>query len=163
MYKNFVSTINTLIIFSCLISATKAEDNLIEYPGDYRNWTHVKSMVIQEGHSLHESFGGIHHLYANDKALQGYQSGDFPQGSVIIFDLLAANSADNAIIESNRKVLGVMVKDSNRFSDTAGWGFEGFAEGDPNNRAVGVNYKEACFACHTAQKDSDYVFSKWRD
>ena len=163
MSKNLITTISTLIIFSCLLSVTKAEDGLIKYPDGYRYWTHVKSMVIQEGHSLHDTFGGIHHLYANDKALKGYQIGDFPEGAVIIFDLLEATTANNAIVENKRKVLGVMVKDSKQFSDTAGWGFEGFVAGDPENRAVGNDYKEACFACHTVQKDSDYVFSKWRD
>lgn len=163
MSKNLVITIIALIIFLCLLGVTKAQDGLIEYPEDYRYWTHVKSMVIQEGHPLHESFGGIHHLYANDKALEGYQSGIFPEGSVIMFDLLEANSENNAIVENERKVLGVMEKDSKRFGATAGWGFEGFVAGDPGNRAVGNDYKEACFACHTAQKDSDYVFSKWRD
>lgn len=163
MSKNLVTTIITLIIFSCLLGVTKAEDRLIEYPDGYRYWAHVKSMVIQEGHSLYESFGGIHHLYANDKALEGYKSGVFPEGAIIIFDLLVANSENNAIVENERKVLGVMEKDSKRFSATAGWGFEGFVAGDSGKRAVGKDYKEACFACHTVQKDSDYVFSKWRD
>jgi len=163
MCKNLVITIYTLIIFSCLLSVTKAESGLIEYPEGYRYWTHVKSMVIQEGHSLHESFGGMHHLYANDKALKGYQTGEFPEGAVIIFDLFEATTENNTIVENKRKVLGVMVKDSKQFSDTAGWGFEGFVAGDPDNRAVGNDYKEACFACHTAQKGNDYVFSKWRD
>lgn len=163
MNKNFVTVINALIIFSCFFGATKAEDGLIEYPEGYRYWTHIKSMVIQEGHALYESFGGIHHLYANDKALEGYQSGTFPEGSVIIFDLLEANAENNATVENGRKVLGVMEKDSKRFGATAGWGFEGFVAGDSGNRAVGKDYKEACFSCHTAQKDSDYVFSKWRD
>lgn len=163
MSKNLVTTINTLIIFSCLLGVAKAEDDLIEYPDGYRFWAHVESMVIQEGHSLHESFGGIHHLYANDKALKGYQTGDFPEGAVIIFDLLEATTENYAVVESRRKILGVMVKNSKQYSDTAGWGFEGFVAGDPENRVVGNDYKEACFACHTAQKDNDYVFSVWRE
>ena len=39
-------------------------------------------------HPLYGAFGGIHHIYANDLALQGYRSQRFPDGSVIIFDLL---------------------------------------------------------------------------
>lgn len=120
-------------------------------------------MVIQEGHTPYEYFGGIHHLYANDKALEGYQSGAFPDGSVIIFDLLEVNPENYATVENGRKVLSVMEKDSKQFGATAGWGFESFVAGDPENRAVGKDYKEACFAYHTAQKDNDYVFSKWRD
>jgi len=50
------------------------------YPEGHRNWTHVKSMVIEKGHPLYEAFGGIHHLYANKQALEGYRSGKFPAG-----------------------------------------------------------------------------------
>ena len=163
MNRKLVTIINTLIIISCLLSVSNAQDVLIEYPESYRTWTHIKSMVIQEGHSLHDSFGGMHHIYANDKALKGYQTGNFIDGAIIIFDLLEASVENNAIAEGKRKVLGVMVKDSKQFGDTAGWGFEGFVAGDPVNRAVGKDYEEACFACHTVQKDNDYVFSKWRD
>jgi hypothetical protein len=29
-------------------------------------------MLIEPGHPLYGSFGGIHHLYANDKAMAGF-------------------------------------------------------------------------------------------
>ncbi len=32
--------------------------------------------------------GGIHHIYANEKALDGYETSKFPDGSVIVYDLL---------------------------------------------------------------------------
>ena len=38
-------------------------------------------------------FGGIHHIYANDKAIEGYRNELFPDGAVIIFDLLEENIA----------------------------------------------------------------------
>lgn len=58
-----------------------AADPQVPYPEGYRDWHHVKSMVIEEGHPLYGSFGGIHHLYANDKAMKGYRKGTFPNGS----------------------------------------------------------------------------------
>jgi hypothetical protein len=135
----------------------------VPYPTDYRNWYHVKSMVIEEGHPLFASFGGIHHLYANDKALEGYRSERFPDGAVIIFDLLEAVAADHAVTEGQRKVVGVMHKDAKKFAATGGWGFEGFGGGDPTNRVVGGDAATACFACHQPQKDQDYTFSRLRD
>jgi Cytochrome P460 len=102
-------------------SAVAQEAAKVDYPTGYRDWTHVKSMVI------YESFGGIHHIYANQSALEGYRTGSFADGPVIIFDLLEATAADNAITEGKRKVLGVMQKDGKRFAGTGGWGFEGFA------------------------------------
>ena len=70
--------------------AALAADPQVPYPEGYRDWHHVKSMVIEEGHPLYGAFGGIHHLYANDKAMEGYRKGTFPDGSVIVFDLLEA-------------------------------------------------------------------------
>ncbi len=143
-------------------SALSADGPPVPYPQGYRHWMHVKSMVIQPGHALHESFGGIHHLYANKKAEQGYRSGKFPDGAVIVFDLLDAKSADNTVQEGARKVVGVMHKDAKKYAATGGWGFEGF-KGDSNSeRAVGNNAATACFGCHQPQKDKDYVFSALR-
>lgn len=136
----------------------------VPYPAGYREWHHVKSMVIEPGHPLFASFGGIHHLYANETAMAGYRSGSFADGAVIAFDLLEAVRSGNAVTEGDRKVLGVMHKDSRRFAATGGWGFEGFVGGRPGERAVPAdNAKAACFDCHAAQSASGYVFSRLRD
>lgn len=140
--------------------ATAAE---VPYPAGYRDWHHVKSMVIEEGHPLFGAFGGIHHLYANKQAMAGYRTGRFAKGSVIVFDLLDANHADQTVTEGERKVVGVMYKDAKKYASTGGWGFEGFAAGDKARRVVGGDAATACFACHTPQKDRDYVFSRLRD
>ncbi len=134
----------------------------VPYPEGYRQWTHVKSMTINQGHALYDAFGGIHHLYANSKAEQGYKSGKFADGSVIAFDLLEAKAVDNTVQEGARKVLGVMHKDSRKYKDTGGWGFEGFKADSKTERAVGKNAATACYQCHTAQKDKDFVFSAYR-
>ena len=150
-----------LLLVAIGAASALAEDATVPYPKDYRHWHHVKSMVIQPGHALYDAFGGIHHLYANKKALAGYASGHFKDGSVIVFDLLAVDSAGNAITEGARKVVGVMHKNSRKYAATGGWGFEGF-KGDGRERAVGSNAKTACFDCHAAQKDKDFVFSALR-
>jgi hypothetical protein len=165
MIKSFGIRAGVAVLLPALVAAaamatTSAE---VAYPANYRTWAHVKSMVIEAGHPLHSSFGGIHHLYANEPALAGYRSGKFPDGAVIAFDLLEANAKDHAISEGARKVLGVMQRDAVRFAATGGWGFEGFVGGDPAKRAVGANASTACFACHRAQQSRGYVFSEWRD
>ncbi len=141
------------------MAASPAE---VPYPTNYREWTHVKSMVIEPGHALHATFGGIHHLYANDKAMQGYKAGKFPDGAVIVFDLLEATAADHTVTEGKRKVVGVMHRDTAKFASTGGWGFEGFAGDSTTQRAVGANAATACFGCHQARKPNDYVFSSYR-
>jgi hypothetical protein len=142
------------------VGAAHAQE--VPYPKGYRDWHHVKSMVINPGHPLYDAFGGIHHLYANKAALKGYADRKFPDGAVIVFDLLEAKTADNAVTEGPRKVVGVMHKDAKKYAATGGWGFEGFKGDSPTERAVGANAARACFECHTAQKSRDYVFSSAR-
>lgn len=149
--------IRPLVVLSLVASPLVAQT--VAYPEGYRNWRHVSSMVISPGHPLYESFGGIHHLYANPAAVTGYRQGRFPDGSVIVFDLLEAKTDGNATTAGNRKVVGVMVKNSRRFAATGGWGFEGF-KGDTRERAVGTQAATACFSCHQTEKARDYVFSQ---
>lgn len=136
------------------------KDHVVRYPEGYRGWTHVKSMVIEEGHPLHEAFGGIHHIYANKKALDGLKKNSYADGAVFVFDLLEASRGDNAITEGSRKVVGVMEKKRASFSPTGGWGFEAF-KSDTTERVV-KDPKAGCFACHEAQKSTDFVFSTYR-
>lgn len=154
---------NIVLLFALSTSSALAADPApVPYPQGYRDWTHVKSMVINQGHPLYDAFGGVHHLYANKKALEGYRTGKFAAGSVIVFDLLEAKSADNTVQEGARKVLGVMRKDAKKWRDTGGWGFEGFKGDSHTERAVGSNAASACFQCHTAQKNKNFVFSSFR-
>ena len=142
--------------------AFAADPGPVSYPEGYRNWTHVKSMVINAGHPLYDAFGGIHHVYANPKALEGYRTGKFPTGAVIVFDLLEAKSVDNTLQEGARKVVGVMHRNATRWKETGGWGFEGFKGDSKTERAVGKNAASACYGCHTQQKEKEFVFSGYR-
>lgn len=152
-----------LATFLACGTALAADAPPVPYPAGYRTWAHVKTMQILPGHPLYGAFGGVHHLYANPKAMAGYKSGRFPDGAVIVFDLSEAVSADNTVTDGNRKVVGVMHKDAKRYAATGGWGFEGFKGDSRTDRAVGANAAEACFGCHAPQKAKDYVFSVWKD
>lgn len=124
----------------------------------------MKSLVLDPGHPLYGSFGGLHHIYANAKAMKGYRGGGFADGAVIVFDLLAVAKGGNAIAAGPRKIVGVMQRHARRFKDTGGWGFEGFVQGAPKRRAVGDQARAACFACHAGQAaGTTYVFSAWRE
>ncbi len=133
----------------------------VAYPDGYRSWTHIKSMVLHPGHPLENPFKGIHHVYGNDKAVKGTQTGKFKDGSVLVFDLLEYQTQDKASTEGDRVLLGVMFKNSKRYQKTGGWGFEGFKGNSHTERLVNDG-GQSCFACHTSQKDHDYVFSHWR-
>lgn len=149
------------VAVACVSSARLSPGDAVPYPEGYRDWTHVRSMLIEEGHPLYDSFGGIHHIYANDPALAGLRSGGaYEDGSVFVFDLLEAQSAGGAVLEGQRKVLGVMHRDAAAFGATGGWGFAGFG-GDSRENVV-ADPRAGCFDCHTGRESSGYVFSEWR-
>ncbi|MEP7363922.1 MAG: cytochrome P460 family protein [Acidobacteriota bacterium] len=133
----------------------------VSYPAGYRKWVHVKTTLVGPQHPRFASNGGIHHFNANPQALEGYKSGKFPDGAVLIDDLLEVKEADGVTSEAARRRVAVMVKDAARFGDTGGWGFEIF-KGDGSVPSLKAEGKAACFACHGKQKDSDSVFTQFR-
>lgn len=154
--------LNVLLLTACTSTSPSSSGGAVPYPEGYRDWTHVRSMVIEESHPLFESFGGIHHVYANGAALKGLKRGDgrYADGAVFAFDLLEARADGSAVTEGDRKVLGVMHRNAKRHGETGGWGFAGFA-GDTRENVV-ADGGAGCFACHAPQEASGYVFSTWR-
>ena len=156
--KALFTTIGLLTVTWTLAGAA---DSAVPYPAEYRKWVHVKSTLIGPQHARFASNGGLHHFYANDKALDGYKSGKFPDGSVLVDDLLEIKESEGVSSEGARRRVAVMVKDSARFRETGGWGFEVF-KGDESSPALNAEGKAACFACHSKQKDHDSVYSQFR-
>ena len=82
---------------------------------------------------------------------------------MIVFDLLSVRRHDGSLIEGERRWLGVMRKDSDRYKATGGWGYDNFSGNSKTDRNVSVNGpSNRCFACHSQRKDHDFVFSELR-
>ncbi|WP_445372838.1 cytochrome P460 family protein [Methylomonas sp. HW2-6] len=148
-------------LFLTLFASAQAVEHSVAYPEGYRTWLHAKTMLIQPGHALENPFQGLHHVYANKKAESGLKSGKYQDGSVLVFDLLQYQEQDKTIQEGERKLLGVMQKDSKKYAATGGWGFEGFAGNSKTERLV-QDGGASCFACHASEQKTDYVFSQYR-
>jgi Cytochrome P460 len=139
-----------------------AADGKVSYPREFRDWRHVKSMVIESGHPLHESLGGMHHVYANKKALAGYPTGNFENGAVIVLDAWETVEEHNTIAEEQRKAVAVMRKDTTRFKATDGWGYELFARNGAEGSLDAKGMAE-CHACHKYAQQHGFVYSELRD
>ena len=133
----------------------------VDYPSGYRTWQHVKSMIIQPGHPLENPFGGIHHVYGNSKAMIGLTGGTYENGAVFVFDLLDYEEGGKTIVEKNRIRIDVMQYDTELFSETGGWGYDTFV-GDSTTERLEQDVVAACYGCHTAAKESNYVYSRYR-
>jgi len=137
-------------------------DDSVAYPTGYRKWAHVRSALVGPTSKLFQSYGGLHHIYANEKAVEGYQTGKFPDGSVIVFDLLETKEQAGVTTEGARRFIDMMVKDSKRYATTGGWEYERFAGDSQTERALSAQAKLDCYKCHAGQKDRDFVFSTLR-
>ena len=144
-----------------MITASYAENVNVKYPQDYKEWKHIKTMIIKPEHPMGDVFHGIHHIYANDKAYEGYKKGEFEDGSIIALDFLNYKDANASISETSRIYVAVMQKDKSKYKNTHGWGYEAF-KGNSKEKLV-TNVYNMCVKCHEPQAKNNYIFSTLRD
>jgi len=118
-------------------------------------------MLVGPKSSFFQTAGGMHHVYANAKALEGSETGKFPDGSILIFDLLDTKEKDGVIGEAARRRIDVMLKDSSRFASSGGWGFERFQGDSHTVRPLTEEHRTQCFTCHQQAQAHDFVFSSF--
>lgn len=127
-------------------------------PKSYHSWQKSSRKVVTDKSSL---FYGIHYIYADKKAMNGYKAGNrFPEGSSIIIEHFNIKEGSGAPAEGSKNMIVLMRKDK-RMKATGGWLFAGYgADGAPS----GLDPVTTCFGCH--QKDAakrDYVISTIND
>jgi len=137
-------------------------DGTASFPKEFRRWAHVKSVLVGPQSNAFATEGGIHHIYANEKALEGYDSGNFPDGSVIVYDLLETKEVAGNTIEGPTRRVDVMIKQSERYASNGGWQFMSFAGSDQTGGTLTAERQASCTACHAHRKDHDFVFSEFR-
>jgi len=142
----------------CGLSVLAQTGATISFPEHYRMWVHVKTTVIGSNSPNFARNGGMHLFYANEVAVEGYRSGKFPDGAVLVDDLLDAKEVDGVTRGGSRRRVAVMVKDSARFPETGGWGFEVFMSEEKSKGSLTSEGRAACFACHRNGRDA--VFSE---
>ncbi|MFD0749944.1 cytochrome P460 family protein [Mucilaginibacter calamicampi] len=136
----------------------------IPYPEDYRHWTHVKTAITGFNKTTHAPADGYQHIYANNKALIGYKTGVFPDGSSIVFDKHEVDTIADYLRSGKRKFIDVMYKDGKRFKETGGWGFEEFkGDSKTDGRITGMHALNCYKSCHQKQDKTDAVFSSFKD
>jgi Cytochrome P460 len=134
-------------------------------PAGYRDWRLI-SVAHEEG-----DLKDIRAILGNDVAIKSYREGKlpFPEGAII-----ARIAWNHVPSEENNKIFGraqsfvagseppwylqFMVKDSNKYAATGGWGYAQFdKDGNPGPESD----LKKCFPCHQAIKDRDFVFTRY--
>jgi Cytochrome P460 len=156
------------LVFTSLSSVAASQGT--PYPEGYRHWTFLHSSMVSP---TFDSFSkkpcekpciaGVFHFYANDKAMDGLRTGSYPDGAILAEEMLEwLSTANGGAKEGQRRVVGVMVKDSQRYSSTAGWGYGNFDDGSRTD-TLDAAKREACHKCHVFRKDQGYVFTEYRE
>ena len=130
----------------------------VQYSDNFRRWVHVGTGVVMPD-ALPESERGMHHIFANQKAVDGYSSGNFADGSIIVYELREAQQKNGVIFEGERRRVDAMIKDSSFYSSTGGWRFERFWGNDQTQDAIHGS-GTTCFECHSKAKAHGFVFSQ---
>jgi hypothetical protein len=133
----------------------------VPFPAEYRKWAVVRSVVVGPENKNFAVNGGFHHYYANEKAVQGFFTGNFPDGSVVVDERLELRQEAGATFEGPRKSVAVMDKSVARYPNTDGWGFDVFAA-ESRTEGASDSVRAACFSCHSQRKEHDFVFSEFR-
>jgi hypothetical protein len=154
-----VTSLGSLLAMQPKVSSDAAYP--VAFPEGYRNWAHVKSAVISPAHTRFASVGGFQHIYANSEGMIGYRTRTFPEGSIVVVDWLEMRDSAGAFSEGSRRQVDVMVKDSQRFGSSGGWGFQRFAK-DSKTELAAAPTPEQCFACHNRLKKDGLVISTYR-
>jgi hypothetical protein len=135
-------------------------DEAAQFPESFRRWVHVGTGVIMPGTMPQiTSEEGMHHIFANQKAVEGYASGDFADGSMVVYELREAKQQNAVISEGDRKRVDVMIKDSAHYATTGGWHFLRFMGSDQEQNAI-HDSGASCFQCHQKATAHGFIFSQ---
>jgi hypothetical protein len=154
----------TLVTTAAAIAAQDKDMPAVPYPKGFRAWQHVSSQLVGSAHKSFANRGGLHHFYANDLAVEGYRTGTFPNGAVIVdegvFTRDGEGLAAGITLEGDRRGVDVMVKNDRLYKDTGGWGFDHF-DRDTTTSTMVAKARTTCFECHS-KATRDHVFSTIR-
>jgi hypothetical protein len=128
----------------------------------YRGWKLI-SVAHEEG-----NLNDLRAVLGNDIAINAYRQGKLPlpDGAMIArlaWKYVPSEENNKAFGRSQSFVAGdptniqFMVKDSQKYVATGGWGFAQFKNGKPDERAD----LNTCFPCHAPVKDRDFVFTRY--
>jgi hypothetical protein len=130
-------------------------------------WSIAEKEVEISAEASHHGAAGLHNVYTQPGVAEHFrENGTFPDGAVIVKELLKATTASmtTGTVSHGAEVEGwfVMVKDTKgRFAGNPlwgdGWGWTLFNASAPNT-SVTENYKTECLGCHIPAREDDWIY-----
>ncbi len=135
---------------------------------DYRSWVYVGTPLTPNSLNPPEApFPDFHNVYIHPSDYSEYrQSGEFPDGTVIIKELVSVGSelavSGKGFFMGEYTGLEATIKDSQRFADEPGnWAYFSFGHSYPLAETAEAFPTAACNACHDASAADDFVFTQY--
>jgi len=183
MFRKFF--IGALAIFVCAMSFadesfTSTYGSLVDeagnitLPKEFRSdwaflgtWSIAEEDVETSSAASRHGAAGLHNVYTQRGVAEYFrQHGKFPDGAVVVKELLKAVTAPmtTGTVSRGTEVEGwfVMVKDTEgRFSSNPlwgdGWGWA-LIYADQADTPVTQNYKTECIGCHIPARNDDWIY-----
>jgi hypothetical protein len=127
----------------------------------YENWPNV---------AVSQTENGLKVIAANTAMTNAYRGGipgkPFPDGSKIVkIEWSAKKSTESpyfVMVPDTLKSVSFIERDSKRFRDSGGWGYAQFHYDAASDTFTPFGNDAACgYACHTAVKAKDYIFTAY--
>jgi hypothetical protein len=139
--------------------AAASEKRAVVLPAGFRAWKHVRSLAVTDPeHGMY----GFHEGYANEAALRGLRSTARPvryeEGATFVVSIYEIETRQGLTQAGGKRRDVVQVKDRTAH-ETGGWRFAAF---DPAGKPIAVD-AVACFGCHAAAPDADFVLTAYRE
>lgn len=156
---NFILPLSLVVSVFAITAVAKEETTASSQKpvyGDYQNWRLLGVSHRQDKKTLRAILGNDIAIAAARKT--GTQA--LPDGAILAKVAWKESIHPNwqpAIVSGEFEKAEAMIKDSKKYASTGGWGFA-FWKGKELLPFPEAKAKE-CFACHTAVKDHDYVFT----
>lgn len=146
----------------------------ITLPSNFRSdwaflgtWSIAEQDVEQSSAASGHGAAGLHNVYTQPGVAEYFKTnGSFPDGAVLIKELLKATTAQmtTGTVSRADEVEGwfVLVKDTvGRFSSNPlwgdGWGWALY-NADDTETPVTKNYKTECVGCHIPARNDDWIY-----
>ena len=166
MIKNYrhliqLSVLCTTIIHPAISAAKDVQpsSNNIEYPKGLTHWRVIGSSQRSDNNTQRVILG-------NSAAIKAARSNtpktQWPDGAIIaklVWKNVTMKTWEAATVPGDFVHAEIMVRDGKKYATTGGWGFARWSGLDLMPHSQENNAADACFACHQAAKESNYVFT----
>jgi len=148
----------------CFVHVVNAADpvapapNGLILPDGYKDWR-----VISSSHRLDNQTLRV--ILGNDTAVNAARTGKtnpWPEGTILAkmaWKETVHPAWEQAIVPGEFIQVEIMVKDSEKYRETGGWGFARWKGLALKPYGTDSSFVHECFSCHQPVKNKDYVFT----